>query len=214
MNTNSLKNATELKEKYFTFWKFLEDCNIKKEENGFDIQPLIDYLSKKEDIEIYNFYEELQELLELLETDELMDSYEEKYDNYFSIDGFLYARCAVLLKGVDYVWNLLNGKIKEKWEDECEFLLYVCSYAWELKYGDKIEEIGEFYDYMHCINTMKREKEIISALTSKNAISEQTALSFEEAGIEKPTRYPFFNDELIKRGILAKTKNGKYYLKK
>ena len=178
----------------------------------FDVKPFIDVLATKEDEEVYTFYNEMQELLALLEIESFMDSYEKK-QGYFSPDGFLYARCALLVKGIDSFLAVLEGRVEETWKDECENLLYVCSTAWEEKYKDVLDEKEEFYDYVYRIDTQKRMLVIVRALKEKKAHSIESAVTFLEAGIKNPTLYPFFTQELVREGILGETKDKKYYLK-
>lgn len=207
-------NKEMLQEKYAFFWNHVKFVVWQKAEEAcvFDVKPLIDVLAKKEEEEMYTFYHEMQELLVLLERESFMDSYE-KQQGYFSPDGFLYARCALLVKGIDSFLAVLEERVKETWEDECEELLYVCSTAWEKKYKAVLDEKGEFYDYVYHMDTQKRLWVIVQALKEKKARSIASAVTFVEAGIKDPMLYPFFTQELVKEGILGETKDKKYYLK-
>ncbi len=57
-----------------------------------------------------------------------------------------------------------------------------------------------------------RKKHIIKKLTKCNAFSEDTAKTFKEAGIINPNGFNKINEELIKRKILIKTSDNRYYL--
>lgn len=59
-----------------------------------------------------------------------------------------------------------------------------------------------------------RRRLIIRKLTKCNAFSEDSAKSFEEAGIINPDGFKRLTEKLIKEKILIKTKNNKYYLNK
>ena len=59
-----------------------------------------------------------------------------------------------------------------------------------------------------------RMRYIIKKLTKCNAFSEDTAKTFSEAGIINPNRFNNINERLIKKNILVKTKDNKYYLNK
>ena len=59
-----------------------------------------------------------------------------------------------------------------------------------------------------------RKKMIIKKLQQCGAISEETAKTFEEAGVFNPNAFPKLNEKLVKDNVLVKTKNNKYYLNK
>ncbi|MDE6593159.1 MAG: hypothetical protein K2K57_08880 [Oscillospiraceae bacterium] len=59
-----------------------------------------------------------------------------------------------------------------------------------------------------------RRKTIIEKLKKSGAVSEENAVTLEEAGVPYSKAFPKITDYLAERNILAKTVNGKYYLKK
>lgn len=59
-----------------------------------------------------------------------------------------------------------------------------------------------------------RKKIIIKKLTKNNAISEENAKAFAEAGIINPNGFKKVTEKMIEQQILIKTKEGKYYLNK
>ena len=59
-----------------------------------------------------------------------------------------------------------------------------------------------------------RKKIIIKKLTKNNAISEENAKTFAEAGIINPNGFKKVTEKMIEQQILIKTKEGKYYLNK
>ena len=59
-----------------------------------------------------------------------------------------------------------------------------------------------------------RKNLIIKKLKECNAISEETAKTFSEAGIINPNGFNKITEKLIKQNILVKTKDDKYYLNK
>lgn len=59
-----------------------------------------------------------------------------------------------------------------------------------------------------------RKKLIIKKLTECNAFSEETAITFAEAGIINPNGFNKVNEKLVKQKVLIRTKDGKYYLNK
>ncbi|MBR6948850.1 MAG: hypothetical protein IKH54_01525 [Bacilli bacterium] len=58
-----------------------------------------------------------------------------------------------------------------------------------------------------------RKNHIINKLTKCKAFSEDTAVTFLEAGIINPNGFKKVNDKLISDNILVRTKDNKYYLK-
>ena len=58
-----------------------------------------------------------------------------------------------------------------------------------------------------------RRNLIIRKLKAANATDEDTAVTFAEAGVFNPDAFPRITEKMIKQGILAKTADGKYYLR-
>ena len=59
-----------------------------------------------------------------------------------------------------------------------------------------------------------RKKLIIRKLSECKAFSEESAKTFVEAGIINPNGFNKITDNLIKKQIIIKTKDNKYYLNK
>lgn len=59
-----------------------------------------------------------------------------------------------------------------------------------------------------------RKNLIVRKLKKCNAFSEETAKTFVEAGIINPNGFQKITERLIKKQILVRTKEGKYYLNK
>lgn len=55
---------------------------------------------------------------------------------------------------------------------------------------------------------------IVRRLRKCGAVSAETAKTLDEAGVINPRFFPRVNDVLVKRGVLARTEDGKYYLSK
>ena len=55
-----------------------------------------------------------------------------------------------------------------------------------------------------------RKNYIVKKLAKSGAISEETAKSFEEAGITNSNAFKIINEKLEKEKVLVKTKNNKY----
>ena len=58
-----------------------------------------------------------------------------------------------------------------------------------------------------------RKNRIIKMLLKKNAVSEENAVTFREAGIINPNRFQLVTLRLVEQGILHQSGN-KYYLDK
>lgn len=93
----------------------------------------------------------MHELLEELDNDRCYKTYadvEWKDLEYVSLDGFLYARCNVLLHGLECFMSVLKGKNRKIWSESKEELLYVVLGAWNKKYKEDDDKYDCFYDYV------------------------------------------------------------------
>ncbi len=59
--------------------------------------------------------------------------------------------------------------------------------------------------------TLIRKKRIINKLLEKNAVSQETAVTFKEAGIINSNKFQAITEHLIEQGILHQI-GDKYYL--
>lgn len=57
-----------------------------------------------------------------------------------------------------------------------------------------------------------RRKRIVKKLQECGAVSAETAKTLEEAGVKNPNGFGRFTDRLVRRGIIKKTQEGKYYI--
>lgn len=118
--------------------RFFDLCNDvcdwdKSGDDELVVKPLVEYLSKLPDEEIFAFEDIMAELLYELDTKQ---NYETalKYDTH-NDDTFLYSRCIALVNGKGYFENVKKGKITEIWKMEFEAVLYVAREAWAKKHG-------------------------------------------------------------------------------
>ena len=123
--------------------KFFDLCNDvcdwdKSGDDELVVKPLVEYLSKLPDEDIFAFEDIMAELLYELDTKQ---NYETalKYDTH-NDDTFLYSRCIALVNGKNYFEKVKNGKIKDLWNMEFEALLNVARDAWEKKHGKSSSE--------------------------------------------------------------------------
>lgn len=121
-------------DKYNSFWKTMELCDWNYEGNDERVLlPVIEYLSSKEDKDIFEFDDLMSELLYSLDTKKLAKQCQ-KANGFMSDDSFLYSRCVALINGAEYYARARAGKCKEMWRMEFEALLYIPHSAWAIKH--------------------------------------------------------------------------------
>lgn len=123
------------------------------EESGDDeavVEPVVDCLLQKSDDEIFQFEELLAQKLHALDTKaHAKEIGEDAYINdeeYFSVDGFLYARCVVVANGQELFQHILENPKEFPKDMEFEAILYVAQEAYEQK-NDKEWEYVSPTDY-------------------------------------------------------------------
>tara|TARA_R110002124_G_scaffold237792_1_gene403074 strand:- start:6165 stop:6611 length:447 start_codon:yes stop_codon:yes gene_type:complete len=133
------------------FWSIIEMLNW--EESGDDeavVEPVVDCLLQKSDDEIFQFEELLAQKLHALDTKaHAKEIGEDAYINdeeYFSVDGFLYARCVVVANGQELFQHILENPKEFPKDMEFEAILYVAQEAYEQK-NDKEWEYVSPTDY-------------------------------------------------------------------
>ncbi|MDE6031984.1 MAG: hypothetical protein K2G32_10225 [Oscillospiraceae bacterium] len=57
-----------------------------------------------------------------------------------------------------------------------------------------------------------RRNHIVRQLKKRDAFSEQTAVTLEEAGVINPNAFSRINDVLVKQGVLSRADGQRYYL--
>ncbi len=168
----SILKATQQEQDNF-FWKIIDESNDVKdfdwEEYDQDqhIDQMIDILSKTDKDQLIVFEKVMQQQLHRLYTAEIAELYivlnndfdvEEgviDFDDTISDDAFIYFRCWLLLKGKDFVeeiisdiQNFVNGEYSfDIGECDAEELLYVADLANEEMTG--IEESEEIRDAIY-----------------------------------------------------------------
>lgn len=139
------------------FWNIIGMLDWK--ESGDDeavVEPVVNYLSRKSDEDIFQFEELLAQKLHALDTKaHAKEIGEDAYINeneYFSSDCFLYARCVVVANGKDLFQHVLNNPKEFPKDMEFEAILYVAQEAYEQK-NDKDWEYISPTDYETFTNT-------------------------------------------------------------
>lgn len=120
------------------FWNVIAMFDWKHEgDDDKVLKKAVNYLAKKDNEDIYKFYEILSKLLHDLDGIEYAKnmgeySYVDEYSP-FSADGFLYSRCAVVANGRAFYYRvLINPKDMIK-DIDFEALLYLAPDAFEKK---------------------------------------------------------------------------------
>lgn len=130
--------------RYDFFWTTMELCDWSKEgDNDKVLKPVIKYLSKQDDGNIFEFDDLMTELLYDLDTKKLADQCE-KVDPLMCDDTFLYSRCAALINGPDFYEKVKRGRMKKVWSMDFEALLYVPGKAWALKHRRFVDDYPTF----------------------------------------------------------------------
>lgn len=132
------------------FWELVSLIN-NKEHKEEGIRLLITELAKLKVKDIKLFEETLAYKLYLLDTKELAchigeNSYKEDRASEFSVDLFLYARCAAVSKGGEFYNKIMDNPELMPKNEFLEELLDVASEAYELK-KDKEFTFNATYDY-------------------------------------------------------------------
>ena len=116
------------------FWEIINSIDWSKESSTGKLSPAIQRLSGMPISNIYLFADKLSEKLYKLATREHAEYYaKNEIDNYISVDGFLYARCAVVAEGIEYYETVLNDASKMPEDIEFEPLLFLADRAFKLK---------------------------------------------------------------------------------
>ena len=96
------------------------------------LHPLVTYLSRQPDEEIFSFDDLMAALLFELDTRRNFERASRYYEH--SDDSFLYARCCALLNGEEYYDKVKAGKVRKLWTMEFEAILSVPMLAWAEKH--------------------------------------------------------------------------------
>lgn len=133
------------------FWNIISMFDWKYTGNDDKVlKRAINYLAKKSNDDIHKFYEILSQLLYDLDGIEYAknigeDSYIDE-NSYFSVDWFLYVRCAIVANGSTYYYEVLNNPKKMPKDMEFESLLYIAHESYKKKNNDEFDYVPE-YDF-------------------------------------------------------------------
>ncbi len=111
------------------------------------IKPLVEFLAQYGDRIIFAFDDRMAQLLYELDTEAIAKKSMGK-KGIFSVDGFLYARCAALVNGRGYYNEIKKGKRRLNPDLWFEALLYVPAKAWALLHGTTVEAYSKAHRTM------------------------------------------------------------------
>ncbi len=131
--------SSKLGEGLFTeeqFWHLVELFDWKQKKREDIILPAVTSLSKMPVSATYLFEDFLSEKLFNLDTKAHADAYmAQQTDGYFSVDDFLYVRCAAVAEGSTYYENVLKNPSELSANIDFEHILSMASEAYKLKTG-------------------------------------------------------------------------------
>ncbi|MCO6480012.1 MAG: DUF4240 domain-containing protein [Phaeodactylibacter sp.] len=117
------------------FWGIIGQLDWKEEgDDNAVLAPAIAALSHFPETGIRAFADIQAKLLYQLDGKSYADAYAAEGD-YFSADGFLYARCAVVANGREIYYRILSHPEEMPQDMEFEALLYLPEQAWQLRTG-------------------------------------------------------------------------------
>lgn len=133
------------------FWKIIDLLDWDQEgDDEAVVEPLVAHLAELPIALIYQFLDKLSEKLYLLDTRaHAENSGDNAYrpDAHFSVDLFLYDRCAVVANGRQFFEDVLADPTLMPKDLSFEPLLYIASDAYQRKTGKPIESYLPTYNY-------------------------------------------------------------------
>lgn len=129
------------------FWDIVNMFDWNKKKRDDIILPAVMALSRMPISAIYLFQDFLSEKLFNLDTKEHAKSYmSQQPDDYFSVDDFLYVRCAVVAEGREYYENVVSNPSELSAKIDFEHILSVAGEAYLKKTGRRFE-YSPLYNY-------------------------------------------------------------------
>jgi hypothetical protein len=122
------------------FWAVIDLFNWKKTDRQDVIAPAVEALSRLDATAIYAFHDILHEKLYALDGRRFAEQlgsnrFAPGENKYFSVDDFLYARCAVVANGRIFFETVLHNPKRMPKEYTFETILYLPELAWKMKTG-------------------------------------------------------------------------------
>ncbi len=141
------------------FWQAIELLDWKQKNRADVVEPLVASMSKMPMSSIYLFQDILSEKLFNIDTKEHAKAYmKQQNDDYFSVDDFLYVRCAAVAEGREYYENILNNPTELSDQIDFEHILSVAADAYKRKTGRDFDYVP-LYNYESKSNTIAPPKQ-------------------------------------------------------
>ena len=122
------------------FWYLIDQFDWKQKKRADVVRPAINALSEMPVSSIYLFEDFLSEKLFNLDTRQHAEAYmKQQEDDYFSVDDFLYVRCAVLAEGRAYYKDIEKNPSALDADIDFEQILYIAAEAYKQKTGREFE---------------------------------------------------------------------------
>jgi hypothetical protein len=129
------------------FWQIIELFDWNQQKRKDIIQPAVTALSIMSASAIYLFEDFLSEKLFDIDTKEHAKAYmSQQTDDYFSVDDFLYVRCAAVAEGKSYYEKIKNNPSELSADIDFEHILSVAAEAYKIKTGRDFE-YSPLYNY-------------------------------------------------------------------
>jgi hypothetical protein len=129
------------------FWQIIELFDWKQKNREDIIQPAVIALAKMPVSAIYLFEDFLSEKLFNIDTKQHAKAYmKQQTDDYFSVDDFLYVRCAAVAEGRLYYENIEKNPAALSADIDFEHILSVAAEAYKIKTGREFE-YSPLYNY-------------------------------------------------------------------
>ncbi len=128
------------------FWELIALLDWSEEDDDEAVvEPLVAALAKSPVRHIYEFEDLLSEKLYQLDglawASNTGESAYKSEDEFFSVDGFLYDRCAVVANGREFFYKVLKDPEKMPKEQSFEALLSIASDSYERKTGKSFDYV-------------------------------------------------------------------------
>ena len=137
------------------FWELIDMFDWKQKKRSDIILPAVKALSNMPVSNIYLFEDFLSEKLFNIDTKEHAEAYmKQQTDDYFSVDDFLYVRCAAVAEGKAYYDNVVQHPPELSVEIDFEQILSVANEAYQIKTGREFE-YSPLFNYETKSNTEK-----------------------------------------------------------
>lgn len=127
------------------FWQIIALFDWQQKKREDIVRPAVTALSQMPVSAIYLFEDFLSEKLFDIDTKDHAKAYmNQQHDDFFSVDDFLYVRCAAVAEGRDYYEKIKNNPSALSADIDFEHILYLAADAYKLKTGRDFEYSPRF----------------------------------------------------------------------